>query len=250
MITIYSICFNEEIILDFMIGHYRRRFPDCEIVIIDNESTDRTIKIARDRECVIVPFTTKKKMDDQRMCDLKNHIWKRARTDWVLVCDADELLDIDETALKMEGVAGTTIITSFGFNMVNMKDNYDLGAITHGSSSHLYSKSYLFKKTKVQEINYAPGAHTANPVGSVVPSRKRYFAYHYRHIHPELSFEKQERLRARMSETNLQNGWCYQYMQNRSLEDFRLEYKIERATAQRVRIPDSIRCALEVAKNA
>jgi len=47
MITLYTLTRNEEIKLQFMIAHYRLRFPDCQIVIYDNQSTDSTLDIAK-----------------------------------------------------------------------------------------------------------------------------------------------------------------------------------------------------------
>ena len=46
MIEIFTICYNEEIILQKFINHYRTRFPNCEITIYDNMSTDNSRQIA------------------------------------------------------------------------------------------------------------------------------------------------------------------------------------------------------------
>ena len=235
MITVHTLCFNEEVILGFAIDHYRQRFPGCAIVIHDNESTDSSRDIAVARGCTVATFTTGGKMDDEIQQQLKNGCWKNDRTDWVLVCDADELLDIDETALRREDAGGTTIIKSRGFDMVSLKDGCDVSTITHGAEDEFYSKDYLFKRTAIRAINYEPGAHQSLPVGNVRPSRARYPAYHYRHIHPELSFKKQQLLSARMSDSNRRNGWSGQYLKNKSLEDIRREYEVERAAARRVR---------------
>lgn len=235
VITIYSMCFNEEAILGFMIAHYRQRFPDCAIVIYDNESTDGTRDVALAHGCTVESYSTDGKVDDARLRSLKNNCWKGAKTDWVLVCDADELLDIDEAALRREDARGTTLIKSRGFNMVNLKDDYDLDAITHGFEAPLYGKDYLFKRTAIREINYVAGAHEASPVGDVKPSATRYTAYHFRHINPELSLKKQQYTKARLSEVNLRNGWSYHYMTDKTLADVRREYDAERRISWRVR---------------
>lgn len=235
MITVHSLCFNETVILGFMIDHYRQRFPSCTIVIHDNESTDDSRDVALARGCVVEIFQTGGQMDEGAQQQLKNDCWKSDRTDWVLVCDADELLDISELELRREDAAGVTLVRSIGFNMVSLQDDSNLATITHGREDANYSKDYLFKRTAIREIRYTPGAHGAAPVGLVKPSSVRYPAYHYRHIHPALSFKKQQLLSARMSDRNRRNGWSAQYAQNKSLEDIRREYAVERAASRRVR---------------
>ena len=44
-ISTFTICYNEEIILQKFINHYRTRFPNCEITIYDNMSTDNSRQI-------------------------------------------------------------------------------------------------------------------------------------------------------------------------------------------------------------
>ena len=54
MITIYTIAYNEEVMLPFMIKWYRERFPECKIVVYDNFSTDKTEEIALSNDCQVV----------------------------------------------------------------------------------------------------------------------------------------------------------------------------------------------------
>src|SRR5208282_4704623 len=103
-----------------------------------------------------------------------NNCWKNDTTDWVLVCDVDEWLDIDKADLDREDAGGATLIKSIGYNMVNLNDDYDVQAITHGVEDSRYSKDLLFKRTMIQEMNYRPGAHESEPVGLVRPSHALY----------------------------------------------------------------------------
>ena len=234
-LTIYTISFNEELILEFMIRHYRSRFPACQIVVFDNESTDRTAAIAQDNGCIVIPHKTNGKFYDSGQIRVKNNCWKSATTDWVLVCDTDELLDIDEHELRRIE-SSTTIVRSIGYNMINMRDDYDLDSMTHGSQCHLYSKNYLFNRIAISEINYGAGAHASHPIGDVRPSAVAYPAYHYRCIHPERTFEKIQQIRARLSDENICKGWGTQYMRDVSLKRIRSQYATERAAATVVRV--------------
>ena len=52
-ITIYTLAYNEALIIQFIIDFYRKRFPDCHIVVYDNKSTDNTVEIAKNNNCEI-----------------------------------------------------------------------------------------------------------------------------------------------------------------------------------------------------
>src|SRR3989344_7410362 len=118
MITVYTITYNEEILIQFMIDHYRERFPGCRIVVYDNMSTDNTVKIALANDCEIVPFDTHNEFQDRRHMEIKNNCWKDAKTDWVLMCDLDELVNIHEAELKIEEKLGTSMIRCEFYDMI------------------------------------------------------------------------------------------------------------------------------------
>ena len=116
MITIYTITYNEQFILPHFIKWYRDKFPDCRIVIYDNESTDNTVGIAYENNCEVVFYSTNNKLTDSKYLEIKNNCWKDANTDWVVVCDADEFLEVDKNMLNTD----QTIYKSKGYNMCNV----------------------------------------------------------------------------------------------------------------------------------
>ena len=93
-ITIYTMAFNEELLLPYMIKHYRSRFPNCNIVVYNNNSTDNTKQIAESNNCEVIFYNTNNQVNDDMLRNLKNNCWKTALTDWVVVCDVDEMLNI------------------------------------------------------------------------------------------------------------------------------------------------------------
>ncbi len=212
MITVYTVAYNEELQIKFLIDHYRARFKDCHIVVYDNESTDKTVEIARSHGCDVITYSTNNQIIDSRYLEIKNNCWKSAKTDWVLICDVDELLDIDSQQLQEEEHLDTTIIRASGYNMINMEDNTDLHQMNHGVRSHAYDKSYCFNRKLIQEINYTPGCHTAAPFGTVRYSGQSYPAYHYNFINLELSLEKYRNYGKRLSKENLDKGWGLHYL--------------------------------------
>ena len=212
MITIYTMAYNEGVFLQFMIDHYRSRFPNCKIVLHDNYSTDNTNEIAQKNNCEIIMYDTNSKVDDQQLFILKNNCWRSAKTDWVLVCDVDELLDINEEQLKFEEMNGNTIIGSIGYNMVNMEDNFDFENIKFGSRCSPYDKKYLFNKRFIQDINYSHGAHSCNPSGVVKSSGVLYKLYHHNGYNIDYMVERHALTAERISDFNKKNGWGLQYL--------------------------------------
>jgi len=214
MITIFVMAYNEELILQFMIDHYRTRFPDCHFVLYDNQSTDNTVAIAQKNNCEIREYHTGGEVNDELLKQHKNTCWKTAASDWVLICDPDELLDITTADLSREGVLGTTIIRSEGYNMINHQDNFDLAGMTHGVRAPMYDKYYLFNKSLVKEINYVHGAHICRPFGVVKLSDQVYKVYHYKYINLPFLLERSKMTAKRHSEINNRNKWGIQNMQS------------------------------------
>lgn len=216
-----------------MVDHYRERFPRCRIVIFDNLSTDNTVKIARANNCEVIPFDTGGQFQDRRHMEIKDSCWKSANTDWVLVCDLDELLDINEAELKTEEQTGTTLIRSETYDMINLQDNLDITGMKYGVKSPIPGKFCLFNKKYISEINYSPGSHTCDPKGKVVYSTKAYKLYHYNSINPQVTIEKFKVRAKRLSPENLKNGWGYHYLM--TAEEIREEYASECKKAIKVR---------------
>lgn len=211
MITVYTIAFNEALVLQFMIDHYRKRFPNCKIVVFDNESTDNTVAIAEQNGCQVITYSTNNQISDNKYLEIKNHCWRNADTDWVLVCDVDELLDIDEEQLRAEEAVGSTMIRAEGYNMVNLSQGDDLSQIRHGARAESYDKRYLFNKKFVQNIKYNHGCHHCNPSGHIQLSQHAYPAYHYKYINIDFLIQRYTIYAARLSPENVKHRWGWHY---------------------------------------
>jgi glycosyltransferase involved in cell wall biosynthesis len=233
MVTIFTLTYNEELLIQFMIDHYRSRFPGCRIVIHDNLSTDNTVKIATANNCEVIPFNTANQYREDLQVELRNNCWKDSLTDWVLVCDLDELLDINQLELKEEQKKATTIIKTETYDMISLTDNLEISEIKYGVKSPLPGKLCLFNKKLIKEMNYGPGSHSCNPEGQVNISQKIYKLYHYNSVSLDTTIKKFKERSERMSTENLQNGWGFHYLM--TPEEIREEYKEERAKAIKVR---------------
>lgn len=200
--------YNEETVLPFMLSHYKKNFPTANIILRDNCSTDRTVEIAKDYGCQVIEYNTNGIHDDFALRQLKNNCWKdlTIKSDWVCVLDPDEILCITEKDLQEEEKQGNTIISTQGYDMVNLNDNYDLANMKYGIKDKQYSKFCLFNKKYIQEINYECGGHISNPIGNVKFSNKTYKLCHYNWISPEYLVGRYALTAIRMSENNKKYG--------------------------------------------
>jgi len=121
-VYIYLLCFNEEYLIEKTILHYKKRFPGAVITIMDNYSTDRSVSIAKEYGCTIHYWENpreKGKISEHMYRHLKNNIWKERlfnrdeeENSWIIACDMDEWLEIDETDLLFEEKNGHQFIQS------------------------------------------------------------------------------------------------------------------------------------------
>ncbi len=221
MITVYTLVYNEEFLMQFMIDHWRSRFPDCHIVFYDNSSTDKTVEIAKENNCEVRPYNSNNTLNDDLHAKMKNEIWKDAKTDWVFVGDLDELVDINAEQLANEEKLGNTKIKIEGWEMVNMFDNDDVENIKHGYRSGGYDKECIFNKKFIKSVSFGVGCHSCTSTG-LVKFSKPYRLFHYKSINPDRVYAKAAATVKRLSDINKKNGWggaCFRTKQQ-IIDDF------------------------------
>lgn len=215
----YTICWNVEGILPYFLRHYSG-FCD-QIVFYDNMSTDGTREIIRGcSKAVLVDFDTTGQIDEQHYLRIKNHAYKQSRgvADFVIVADIDEFLYHPRlgdvlTKYKTEGV---TLPRVDGYNMVSLlhpRQNGDLiKLVKRGRYSPQYSKRCVFDPQL--EINYLPGAHRCEPVGTVVESQDASLKLlHYHYLGCASVISRYRAYRERLSAANRRLPYAVQYKQ-------------------------------------
>lgn len=186
-ITIYLMCFNEEVLLPFTVNHYKKQFSSSRIVVCDNESTDNSVQIAKSLGCEIYSFSTGGQFSEEALTKVRNTIWKSAQTDWVILADMDEILCITEKQVRAEQAKGVTVIRSEAYDMIGESktpraNNIDISSIAKGTRLKSYDKLLCFNRTQIQEMNYSLGSHESNPTGTVKLSEKPYRLYHFKYL--------------------------------------------------------------------
>ena len=234
MITIFTITYNEEVILPYFIKWYRERFPNCKIVVYDNESTDGTKNICLSTPNLqYIPYHTGNKLSDSTYLKIKNNAWKHADTDWVIVCDVDEFLDVNAIDVLSFDNVGINIFKSKGYNMCNVDNLEDITEIKHGVRAIQYDKTILFNRKRIKEINYGAGCHHCEPQGDVNKATISLPLYHMKFIDVNLLVNKYKSYASRLSDENKEMRWGYHYEQEEWL--IREEFKNTLQLAEKIR---------------
>jgi glycosyltransferase involved in cell wall biosynthesis len=172
-IEAFIIAWNESETIHLTIKHYQKYCS--KITIFDNFSDDNTREIAESMGCYVKLFGIQGLLSDQEYIKVKNNCWKESKADFVVVCDADEILD-----LSFIQDTNATIIKTFGWNVhsTSLPINSWLEQTT-GVYDKNYSKSALFSP-KLKEIGYIYGCHDCKPIGNVSYSEFTVPLFHYR----------------------------------------------------------------------
>jgi hypothetical protein len=230
-IHLYALCFNEEKMLPHFFRHYDSIVD--RYFIIDNDSKDESLKILRKHPKVILKST---KINGSSFVlgalSIYNQLWKisRGSADWVIVCNIDEFLYHNINIwnyLEESQSRGETIITPEGYEMVSdffPKDNHPLTEqIRKGVRNRKFDKPQLFKPDSIQEINFAPGRHTAEPQGAIqYPVKSEVKLLHYKHLGKDYYLNRQSELALGLRSDDLVRKFGIHYLwdENRKIEHF------------------------------
>lgn len=213
MVTIYICTFNEELLLPYTIAFYRKRFPACKIVIIDNFSTDETVRIAKDNFCTVLYSFTNGKMRDEALRIIKNTIWQMAGTPWVIVADTDMWLDIDDHKLKAEESKGITMIGMDWIEMVGPKVGLELPP--YKGVRIRTNQIMCFKRDEILSMNFDYGAHECLPIGRIKFSDTLYPMYHNKWLSLEYVIDRHKKFRNRFTKREKKMGLSVHYFFSR-----------------------------------
>ena len=177
-VEVYTFTYNDSVHIDHLVRWYSARFRNLKITVFDNESTDDTVARAESLGCTIVSRGGLEAVGIEKFIELKHRCLEISQSEYTLICDIDELLDVsDKDLLEYQ----PTIVQGIGYNMVGDGET-DYEDIRKGVRDLFYDKCLLFKREKVLEINYSPGAHGCNPTfvqGHVSEEYLRRNLYHF-----------------------------------------------------------------------
>jgi glycosyltransferase involved in cell wall biosynthesis len=214
-IECYLIAWNEKDIIGLTIKHY---LSFCsKVTLYDNFSDDGTPEIAKSLGAEVITFGRKGELNDAEYLKIKNRAWKKSKADFVIIVDADEIL---EPPTEFD----CTIFKTKGFNIYSHdmpKESYS--EILTGIEDDNYSKAVIFSPKHITDINYSYGAHSCDPKGIVVYSKETLTLFHYRAIGgPERLVERHAKYRKRLGYINksLGLGSHYNYTDERRIREW------------------------------
>jgi glycosyltransferase involved in cell wall biosynthesis len=213
-IEAHIIAWNESDIIGLTINHYK---DFCSrIVIHDNHSTDGTDRIAKELGCDVNAFGKFGELSDKEYLKIKNNAWKGSDADWVIMCDADEIIYHNriKEELAIASLKNETIFKTQGWQVVsNEMPQNSLLEITNGYLDPNYSKAVIFNPKALTNINYHYGCHTAQPQGNVKYADTVLSLLHYRNIGGvQRLIDRHKAYRKRLSPLNKELGLGCHYM--------------------------------------
>lgn len=226
-ITVFFIGWNIQDTIALTIRHYAKF---CQrIVYFDNFSTDLSREIAQELGAEVKLFGRAGVLDDQAYVDIKNHCWKMDDSDYVIVCDDDEIV------LCPPANTGATIFKTQGYGMYsNAMPVNEWTEILTGTPDNQYSKLAIFNPKKVKEIGYVYGCHghQTKPHGSLFYSSITVPLLHYNGvggIERRLARHRLYNERKR-GEANLRWNLAHHYKQEESEKRKWYAEQLERST--------------------
>lgn len=212
-ITIYTIAYNEEKMLPFFLDHYSK-FAS-KIVIYDNESTDNTVKIAKEHPLVkdIYSVKTGDSLDDSMYVKIKNSCWKEDASDYVMLVDTDELIYHEDDIVKYLENTNYPVYRPTGYNMISEefpKNNISVTEqIKRGVYDKFYCKPVIFNPNLIKKTEFELGIHNGrfyDETGNVNPAESELKMLHYKNLGFKYREDRHKMFAKRMSDFNQRTG--------------------------------------------
>lgn len=232
IVHVYTMCWNEEKMLPYFFKHYDN-IAD-KYYVLDNNSTDNSYSILKSHPNVEVNRIELQGDSSMEAAQRQyNSMWKQSRkiADWVIVCDVDEHLyhrDL-RNYFQVCTFMGATLIVPVGYEMVS--DTFPISNkplcenVRYGVRKYRMDKPQIFNPTEIEEINFQPGRHYANPVGNVITMiDSEVLLLHYKYLGFDYVSKKYLGLRTKLRKDDKLHGYGWQYdwsekqIQNRLLE--------------------------------
>lgn len=209
-VEVFGIFWNEENIIQDFIDWYKLKLPNSKITIIDNESDDRTVEIAKNNGCNVISYSTNGFMDEQTLIGLRNNIWRNSDSEWIIIADSDEFVDITHDVLNG---ADWNVVKCVGYEMFGEGETIE--NLLYGCKSEGYSKASVFNKNEIESMNFAAGSHTERPNpknGYLVKfAEDRPNLYHTKWRSWDNGLNRAHILAKRRSEHSTRMGWNFHY---------------------------------------
>ena len=208
-IEVYILANNEEQLISYLMRHYSQF---AHVIILESNSTDRTIEIAQRYGAEIWNYDMPDEINDEWFTYVKNNCWKDSRAEWVMIVDADEFIYHRNIFNVLQRTRATVIRPRF-FNMYSDVFPTTTGQIyeevTMGDEQFSpLPKMNIFRPRVIKDMNYLPGCHEAFPKGRVkIDNNSGIMTLHMRNLSKQFVIDRNMRARKRNSKINKEHGW-------------------------------------------
>jgi hypothetical protein len=221
-VHLYALCWNEERMLPFFFRHYDPLVD--QYFIFDNGSDDSSLEILRKHPKVTLgEFAVQGDSFVLAAQSFYNQCWKasRGKAAWVIVCNVDEHFYHPDLPAYLSALpVGTSLIVPQGYNMIS--DEFPSGdqplseQIRLGVRTSLMDKPQFFSPDLIDEINFCPGRHKAEPTGRVqhTPSIKVKLL-HFKFLGLDYFSGRLGQLRQGLRRVDVERGYGCHYSQTR-----------------------------------
>jgi glycosyltransferase involved in cell wall biosynthesis len=250
-ITVLTVCYNEEEMIYSFLAHYAGLGVN-RIVVYNNKSTDRTVEIcnefAKDYpgcKIEIVDYDTNGQIRDDVYLEIKNNAWKNYKSDYYIVVDCDEFLEVKDgdqfdkkrlvrylSTMKkgyvLPKVIGVQTVTD------SFEDLFDLGSANDKKYvlDDTFNKRCIFSRELVPV--YRPGCHMfgVNPkdkakleTSLAVESKvEPLYLFHLKYVDRQYVIKRYAEFKTRLSEFNKKHNYGHQYEMDEKTINLKFDY--------------------------
>jgi glycosyltransferase involved in cell wall biosynthesis len=211
-IEVFALAHNEEFIMPYLMRHYSQF---AKVTILENNSTDKTVEIAKKMGAKVIEFNVPDVKSNRWNSEVKNECWKTSNADWVIVIDADEFI-YHPNLVKILRKTDATIMKSTWCEMYSDKiptgewQIYD--KINKGIEYSVgNAKLAILRPDRIEDMNWGVGCHAASPEGDVIYGEEGIKTLHFRHLSIDYVLERNRYTSKRMSSEDKMRGWGVQY---------------------------------------
>lgn len=254
-ITVITVCYNEEMSIYSFLAHYAM-LGVKRIVVYNNMSTDRTVEICHEFakdfagcKVEIVDYDTNGQIRDDVYLEIKNNAWKKYKSDYYIVVDCDELLDVKDADMgdKKRLVKylasmkkGYILPKVIGVQVVSdtFDDAYDITNEKKYVLDDTFNKRCIFSRELVPV--YRPGCHMfgvnmadkakLDTSIAVEANVEPLYLFHLKYIDREYVINRYAEFKTRLSDFNKKNNYGHQYEMDTQAINLKFDYLMRYAT--------------------
>ena len=195
-----------------------------KIIVYDNESTDRTVEVAKSFQNVeIRTYKTDNQCNDVMMIALINNVWKEAKgkgIDWVIVAYLDEFLYHPNLPQKLQELIDQDFTAIRGVNYwmrsneMPIEDKPLIELVKTGIRGwgESFDKYTALRPDYFIDMGWIEGMHRAQPMPDGRKPLKTYYEddvkiLHYKYLGRERCRARARLSRARLSQDNIRGGF-------------------------------------------